>query len=138
MSLLPILFPDPPRELPAERAIRMSLRTAHIAATGILLGGHCFGVAPDRLIPWLWPAILSGAAFVAVELYGSCAWFFETRGVLVALKWLLLLLVPIFWEARVWLLLTILAIGSVGSHMPGRFRYYSLLQHRSSGHERKG
>jgi len=36
----------------------------------------------------------------------------------------------VFWEQRVWLLMLVLVIGSVGSHMPGRFRYYSLLHRR--------
>jgi hypothetical protein len=32
------------------RAINILLRTAHIAAAGVLLGGHAFGVDPGRLL----------------------------------------------------------------------------------------
>ena len=31
------------------RALNISLRTAHISAMGILLGGHAFDVSPERL-----------------------------------------------------------------------------------------
>jgi len=40
------------------------------------------------------------------------------------LKLLLIAAVAMFWEQRLWLLLDVLVLGSVGSHMPGRWRYY--------------
>jgi hypothetical protein len=133
-----VLLPDPPRELPAERAIRTTLRTAHIATAGILLGGHLFEVEPARLVLWLWLTIGTGAAFMAVELYGSFIWLIELRGLLTMLKLALLGAVPLFWAHRVWLLLAALVIGSVGSHMPGRFRYYSFLRRQTVEDERRG
>jgi hypothetical protein len=67
---------------------------------------------------------------MGLELYSSCKWFYQGKGVLVLVKLLLTAAVAVFWEYRVWLLLAVLVIGSVGSHMPGRFRYYSLLHRR--------
>lgn len=133
-----IFFPDPPRALPAERVIRTALRTAHIAAFGILLGGHMFDVEAERLRLWLWLTIATGAAFVALELYGSFIWVQELRGCLTLCKLLLLCLVPFFWTRRIWLLLSVLVIGSVCSHMPGRYRYYSLWRGCQVGEERRG
>jgi len=49
----------------------------------------------------------------------------------VVLKCLLLCFVPLFWAHRVWLLLAVVVIGSVGSHMPGRFRYFSVARNAS-------
>jgi len=46
------------------------------------------------------------------------------------LKLLLIAAVAMFWEQRLWLLLAALVLGSVGSHMPGRWRYYSLIHRR--------
>jgi len=132
------LAPEAPRELPGERAIRMALRTAHIATTGILIGGHFFGIESARLLPWLWAAVATGAAFIVVELYGSCIWLVQGRGLLTLAKLVLLALVPVFWAQRVWLLLAVVVIGSVGSHMPGRFRYYSVIHRRAFAHERRG
>ena len=64
--------------------------------------------------------------FVALEMYKSFDWLFQIRGLLTVVKLLLVLLVPLFWAHRIWILLTILVIGSISSHMPGRFRYYSI------------
>ncbi len=46
--------------------------------------------------------------------------------------------VAVFWEWRVVLLTAVVVIGAVTSHMPGRYRYYSLLHGRSIGHDAKG
>jgi len=37
-------------------------------------------------------------------------------------------LVPLFWDFRLPILLMVVVIASVGSHMPARFRYYSILR----------
>jgi hypothetical protein len=107
----------------------IALRTLHIAAVGILLGGHAFEVTAVRLLPWLYLSIISGAGLIGLELYSSCKWLYQGKGVLVMLK-LLLAAVAVFWEQRFWLLLAALVVGSVGSHMPGRFRYYSIIHRR--------
>ena len=49
---------------------------------------------------------------------------------MVLAKLVLLLAVAVFWEARVPLLLTVVALASVGAHMPARFRHYSILERR--------
>jgi hypothetical protein len=108
----------------------IALRTWHIAAVGILLGGHVFEVTSGRLLPWLYLSIISGAGLIGLELYSSCKWLYQGKGVLVMLKLLLIAAVAVFWEQRLWLLLTALVIGSVGSHIPGRFRYYSFIHRR--------
>ena len=125
-----LLFPEPPRPLPHARTISITFRTIHIAAIGILLGGHVFAIPGPRLLPWLYLSIASGAGLIGVELYSSCKWFYQGKGVLVLVKLLLTALVAVFWEQRVWLLLAVLVIGSVGSHMPGRLRYYSFIHRR--------
>ncbi len=116
--------------LPYARGISILCRTIHIAATGILLGGHVFAIPESRLLTLLYLSILSGAGLIGIELYSSCKWVYQGKGVLVLIKLLLVAAVAIFWEQRVWLLLMALVIGSVGSHMPGRFRYYSIRHRR--------
>ena len=116
--------------LPYARGVSILFRTAHIAAIGILFGGHVFDISHTRLLPWLYLSIVSGAGLIGVELYSSCKWVYQGKGVLVLVKLLLIAAVAVFWEQRVWLLLAALVIGSVGSHMPGRFRYYSIRHRR--------
>ncbi len=125
-----LLFPDPPRVLPHARAISIAMRTLHIAGIGILLGGHVFAVPAARLLPWLAFCIASGAGLIGIELYASAKWLYQGKGVLVMIKLLLIIAVAVFWAQRVWLLLAALVIGSVGSHMPARFRYYSFVHRR--------
>src|SRR6266508_601476 len=91
-----VLFPDPPRPLPYARAMSIALRTLHIAAVGILLGGHAFEVTAVRLLPWLSLSIISGAGLIGLELYSNCKWLYQGKGVLVLLKLLLIAAVAVF------------------------------------------
>jgi hypothetical protein len=131
MTLRHVLLPNPPRRLPGARAWNVTARTIHLAATGTLVGGHVFGVPAADLLPWLWVAAASGAALLAIEVYGSLDWLLQLGGLAVVVKLALLCVIPFAWGARVPLLFAVVAIAGVGSHMPGRFRHYSLLYRRS-------
>jgi len=117
-----------------KRALDIALRTAHLAAMGVLLGGHAFAVDSHRLELALWLAVSTGLALAAVESEGSVLWLHQGRGVLTLAKVLLLCAVPVFWDARIVLLLTVVVLGSVGAHMPSRFRYYSFIHRRVIPH----
>lgn len=121
--LKPLLFPNPPRHIPRHRALGLALRTAHLMTFGALLGGHLFAVDSARLMPFLVATIASGAGLLALELASTCAWLFMGKGLTVLVKLAVLLMVPLFWEYRVPLLLLVVAVASVGSHMPSRFRH---------------
>lgn len=127
MPLVSVLFPDPPRRIPANRAISVTLRTVHLAAFGILLGGHVFAIDPPRLVPFLAATIASGAAMMALEMAHTCAWLVTVKGLAVVLKLLLLLTVPLFWDHRVSILLVTVVVSSVASHLPARHRNYRVL-----------
>ena len=109
------------------RALNILLRTAHIGAMGVLLGGHAFDISPQRLLVALWLTIGTGAALAAVESGARPLWLHQGRGLMTMLKLLLLCAVPAFWEQRLVILLAVIVIASVGSHMPARFRYYSIV-----------
>jgi len=114
--------------LSASRAWNIMLRTIHLGITGILLGGHFFGMPANRLLPLLYLAILSGAALAIMELYPDWRGLFEVRSLVIAAKLALLGLIPLIWDYRVAILLLVLVMASVGSHMPRRFRHYSVLK----------
>lgn len=126
-ALRTVLLPGPPRRIPAHRALGIALRTAHLMTFGTLLGGHVFEVDPSRLLPLLYGTIVTGAALMALEMASTCAWLFMGKGVAVLVKLLLLSAIPLLWEHRVSMLLVTVAVASVGSHMPYRFRHYSFL-----------
>jgi len=99
---------------------------------GTLLGGHVFDVDHSRLLPFLLATVVTGAALMALEVASTCAWLFMAKGVTVLLKLLVLAMVPLFWEHRISVFLLVVVIASIGSHMPSRFRHYSLLPTRSA------
>lgn len=119
-----------PPGLSTSRACNIALRTAHIGATGMLLGGHFFGIAAGRLLPLLYVAILTGAALGIAEVYPNWRSVFEVRSLVIASKLVLLCLIPLLCDYRVGILLIVLVIASTGSHMPRRFRHYSVLEHQ--------
>jgi hypothetical protein len=109
------------------RALNIALRTVHIGAMGVLLGGHAFDVAPDRLMVSLWLTIGTGVALASVEARPPLLWIHQGRGLMTVAKLALVCCVPLAWDHRLYFLLAAVAVASVGSHMPGRMRYYSVL-----------
>jgi hypothetical protein len=124
------LCPEPARRPAHFRAWSVGFRTAHIAVTGVLLGGHAFNVDSAALRPVLWAVIASGAGLVALDSYKTLDWLHEGWGVLLLLKLALLCVVPFAWGVRLPILLAVVTIASVESHMPARLRHYSFLYRR--------
>ncbi len=119
-----------PRKIPCARSWNIGTRTAHIAVTSVLVGGHLFGASKDDLFPWLCATILTGLLLVLIEAFPRWCWFYQGRGLFVIAKLLLLAAIPWAWDYRVPILFAVIVIASVGSHMPGRFRYYSIVHRR--------
>jgi hypothetical protein len=119
------------RSIPYTRAWNIAARTAHIAAMSVLVGAHAFDVAPVRLHTALWLTIVSGVVLVVLEAYSvRFRWFWQGRGLMVLVKLALLGAIPWAWSSRLPLLLAAIVLASVGSHMPARYRYYSVVDRR--------
>ena len=113
--------------VPHPRAWKIGLRTAHLMAISVLLGGHTFGAPADQLRPLLYVAIVTGAGLIFLEAFPSPYFVFEGWGLFLLAKLALLILIPFAWNYRVPILLAVVALGSIGSHLPARYRHYSLL-----------
>lgn len=116
--------------IPYARAWNIGTRTAHIAVTSVLVGGHVFNVSTTELVPWLYATIVTGVMLIVLEAFPRWCWFYQGRGLFVIAKLLLLAAIPWAWDYRVPILFAVIVIASVGSHMPGRFRYYSVVHRR--------
>jgi len=112
------------------RALNIALRTAHIGAMGILVGGHAFDVTPERLKVSLWLTIGTGVALAAMEAGPRLLWFHQGSGLMTMAKLALICAVPLASDYRLPILLAVIVIASVGSHMPGRYRHYSVVYRR--------
>jgi len=120
----------PAQRWPFCRALNIVLRTSHIGVAGVLFGGHVFAIEPERLLMWIYLAISTGAVLMFVEAYPSWRYICEARGAMILVKLLMLCCVPWLWHARVPILIAVVVIGSVGSHMPRKYRHYSLVERR--------
>jgi len=119
------LFPEPARSFPGARWVRIGLRTAHLIAMGLLVGGVAAGSPPAEL-PWaFWGTVVTGAAFVAVELHASGLFLLQLKGLAVLFKAVLLAGVALAPQAALAQLVAAIVVGGISSHMPGRFRYFS-------------
>lgn len=131
MRVARLFLPDPPRRLPHARAWNVASRTVHLVAISVLVGGHVFAISAGELEPWLWVAMASGGALIAIEVYPSFDWLAQGSGLFVLAKLALLALVPFTWAWRVPILFAVVVLAGVGSHMPGRYRHYSLIYRRN-------
>jgi len=127
-----------PRPIPAVRFWRTALRTAHLIAFGALYGGHVYGIPTERLDPALAAAVGTGAALMILEAMREPVWLVQVRGAATLTKVALVVAAQVLSSLAVPLLTLTIAIGAVSSHMPGRFRYYSLAHGRVVGRREKG
>ena len=126
------------RPLPGVRPVRTTLRTAHTIAFAALYGGHVYGIPAASLHPALAATVATGAALMALEMYRTPLWPVQVRGVAAFVKLALLAAVAVWWDWRLLFLTLALVIGGVVSHMPGRYRYYSLLHGCIVGQQEAG
>ena len=125
-----MLFPKPMREFKGQRGVRIGVRTWHLLSMGYLLGGTAAGLSLAGQQHALWHTLASGLVFTLLELYASCIWLFQLKGQAVILKILLLGSALLSSGSGMPYLIAAVVIGGISSHMPGRFRYYSLYHGR--------
>jgi hypothetical protein len=75
---------------------------------------------------------------MALELYRTPLWLVQVRGLATLAKIALVAAVAVCWDFRIVLLTTAVVIGTVVSHMPGRYRYYSVIHGRAIGVQESG
>ncbi len=121
-----LFFPSPQRNFKGQRWVRISLRTAHLISTAFMVGGTAQGYAPTDQPAALWATLVSGLLFIALEVFNTGVWLFQVKGLAVMVKVLLLAAAVAAPGSGVTLLVIAIVIGGISSHMPGKYRYYSL------------
>lgn len=110
------------------RWLNIGARTLHIAVVAVLFGGYMLAVPFSRLGIWHWLAIVSGFVLMVLEWMHDSRWWHRGKGLLVWLHLGLCLLIHVLPGLAIPLLWLILISGCVGSHMPRRFRHWSILE----------
>jgi hypothetical protein len=113
---------------PGARAIALGLRTTHLGAMAIVVGGVHFAVPVASLRSWIALTAASGAGLLASELSHSRHWPYQGRG-LAAIAHVAALSLVLVGETRLATAVA-LVLGAVGSHLPKKIRKWSL-RHRA-------
>lgn len=108
----------------------MALRTVHIAAMALVLGGVAWNVPEERLHLSVVLTVVSGVLLLAIELARSGVFLYQGAGVAAIVKLALLGLGQLLPESRLTFYVAATVVGSVGSHMTRHWRHYSLLDRR--------
>ncbi len=110
------------------RWLSIIVRTGHIGAAGVFFGGCILHVPSVQLTLWLHLTIATGGALLLLEWLHDSRWPHRGKG-LVALLHVGLAVtihfIPAFTVPLLWMILT---TGGIGSHMPRRFRHWSILE----------
>lgn len=130
LSLFRILIPDTPRAFPAQRWVRISLRTLHLIAVAGVGGGFLYAAEPAMWVPYLWLAVVTGAAMVAVELWSTGLWLIQVRGLSVVVKLGLFAWLLRTDHLQLPLLIAVIVISGVVAHAPADVRYFSVFHWR--------
>lgn len=112
------------------RVLDILLRTGHVGVAGILLGGFIFQVPLFDLQIWHNLTILTGLGLLLLELRHSLNWPHQVRGLIGIVHIGLPGLVHLFPAMVIPFTWATLATGGIGSHMPRKFRHWSIFYRR--------
>jgi len=124
-GLRALLFPERPRHFAWARPLQLVLRSLHIAAMAMILGGLPFGADYRTLRGAILITVLSGAALLAIDLAKDAAFLVQGSGVALLLKLGLLGLGLLQPAARLPMYLAATFVAAIGSHMPRTWRHFS-------------
>jgi len=116
--------------IPGARALQVLLRSAHIVAMALLLGGVARGASFEALRgPILW-TVISGLLLMVLDLARRCLSLTQGSGVALFLKLGLLALGNLFPAARLEWYLAATFLASLGAHMSGDWRHFDFRKGR--------
>jgi hypothetical protein len=110
-----------------QRAIEVGLRSLHIVAMGLVLGGIAAGGTYATLRPFIFATLGTGALLLLTCVRWGCLHFTQGAGAAVLLKLALLGLGNVVEEARLPCYAAATLVTSVGSHMPSAWRHFPVL-----------
>ena len=111
-----------------ERGVTIAVRTAHLGAMAVLVGGVYFDAPGAALRVWGVLTVATGAVLLAAEASHSRHWIYQGRGIATLVHGAIaLLLVTASGRAAT---AAALVIGAAGSHLPRTIRKWSFRHRR--------
>jgi hypothetical protein len=120
-----LLLPATPRSFPWARPAQLVLRSLHIAAMALVVGGLPFGADVHQLRRAILLTVATGILLFAIDLAKDAAFLVQGSGVALLLKPGLLGMGFLQPTARLPWYLAATLVASIGSHMPGAWRHFS-------------
>ena len=121
---------EPRPRIPGARALQVLLRSIHIVAMALVLGGLARGADFEALQGPILLTILTGLLLLGVDLARRCLVLSQGSGAALFLKLALLGLGNLFPGARLEFYVAATFAASIGSHMSGDWRHFSILRWR--------
>ena len=119
-----LFFPDPPRDFPGRRGLKIVLRGLHVVCVALFTGAVAFEASAGDRSFWLWATVASGVLILALDLHETAAFVVQVRGLVVGAKILALGTLHMLPDQQaVWLLGVVIVISVVSSHAPGSIRH---------------
>ena len=118
------MSPADPKPTPA-RLVQVAVRSVHIAAMGLVLGGIHMGGGFGQLRGPILAAIASGLLLALLDLAKGPGFLLQGSGAALLLKLALLGLGNVWSGARLEWYLAATLVASIGAHMPGSWRHFS-------------
>lgn len=112
------------------KLLDLFLRSCHIGTSSVLYGGVVCAVPFATLSTWHHLAIATGGGLILFNVCKCRHWPYQGRGLMAWLHVGLVWFVHVWPELVVPLLVTALAVGVGGSHMPAFLRHWSLIHGR--------
>jgi hypothetical protein len=112
------------------KVVDLIFRSWHIGTSSVFFGGVFFLIPFARLAAWHHLALATGVIMIIFNTLKSRHWPYQGRGAAALLH------VCVVWSVHLWpgqavpVLSTALALGVIGSHMPGSIRHWSLVHGR--------
>jgi hypothetical protein len=130
MGLKAVLLPAEGRTFPGKRWVNIGLRTVHLVGIAGAGGGVLFGAPPEACLPYLVATAASGAGLILLDLWTSCIWVVQVRGLGILAKLGILACLGALpgYGAHILALASILS--SIVAHAPARLRYFSVIHWR--------
>lgn len=110
-----------------KRWLNILFRTGHTGVASVLFGGTILKVQPAQLTVWHQLTIIGGMALLVLEWRHNQSWPHRGMALLVYAHILFVALIHLLPELSIPLLWAVLISGSVGSHMPRKYRHWSIL-----------
>jgi hypothetical protein len=107
------------------RALGTALRTLHLGAMAVVVGGVVLGVAGPALRPWQVATVATGLGLLLSEASHSRHWIYQGRGLFTLAHVGALLALGFAGQTRAGAAAA-LVLGALGSHLPRTVRKWSL------------